>query len=137
MRRQSGFSYAEVLVAVAIIAIALIPMLDSLQPALQGAQIHRERSEIHYALKGKMEEVLANPFHDLDAEGLAAGSPTAPTIYSDTGANVPHEVFIWRWDADNADADDDGLTGVEADLLWIRVATVDGDVELQTLVAQP
>ncbi len=134
---QAGFSYTEVLVATALIALALVPMLDALKPAVQGAQIHAERAETHYVLKGKMEEVLAERFHDLDAEGLAAGSPTTPTVYSDTGASVPHEVFIWRWDADNADADDDGLTGGEADLLWVRVATTDGNTELQTLVAQP
>ena len=135
--RQGGFSYTEVLVATALIALALVPMLDALQPAIQGAQIHAERAETHYVLKGKMEDVLANPFHDLHAESLVAGSPTTPTVYSDAGATIPHEVFIWRWDADNADGDDDGLTGVEEDLLWIRVATADGQIDLQTLVARP
>ena len=134
---QVGFSYTEVLVATALIAVALIPMLDALTPGLQGVQIHREQAEIHFVLQGKMEEVLAQDFHDLDAEGLAAGSPTTPTVYSDTGAVVPHEVFIWRWDADNADADDDGFTGGEDDLLWIRGATADGAMQLNTLVAHP
>ena len=64
--RQAGFSYVEVLVATALIAVALVPMLDALRPGLQGAQIHSERAEIHFVLKGKMEEVLANRFHDLD-----------------------------------------------------------------------
>jgi len=135
--KEEGFSYMEVLVATALIAMTLIPMLDSLKPGLQGSQIHRERAEIHFVLKGKMEQVLSEAFHDLDAEGLASGSPTAPTTYSDTGASVPHQVFISRWDADNADADDDGFTGVEDDLLWVRVATTDGTTDLQTLVAQP
>ncbi len=136
-QKQAGFSYMEVLVATALIALTLVPMLDSLKPALQGSQIHRERAEIHAVLKGKLEAVLAEDFHDLDAEATAAGSPTTHTVYSDAGASVPHEVFIWRWDADNADGDDDGLTGGEDDLLWVRVATTDGATDLQTLVTHP
>ena len=58
---QVGFSYTEVLVATALIAVALIPMLDALTPGLQGVQIHREQAEIHFVLQGKMEEVLAQP----------------------------------------------------------------------------
>jgi len=135
--RPAGFSYIEVLVATALIAMALVPMLDALRPGLEGAQIHRERSETHYALQGKLEAVLTEPFADLDAAGLAAGSPATPTVYSDAGASVAHQVYIWRWDADNADADDDGLTGGEEGLLWVRVATTDDSTDLQTLVAEP
>jgi len=135
--KQAGFSYTEVLVATALIAVALVPMLDALQPGLQGSQIHRERAQVHFVLKGKMEQVLARPFRELDSEGLTAGSPTTATVYSDTAAPVPHEVFIARWDADNADGDDDSFTGVEDDLLWVRVATTDGNTDLQTLVAHP
>jgi hypothetical protein len=132
--REAGFSYMEVLIAAALIAMALVPMLDALQPGLQGAQIHADRAAIHFTVRGKLEEVIAQGFADLDAEALAAGSPTTPTAYSDTAADVPHEVFIARWDADNADADDDGLTGGDEGLLWVRVATSDGAVALHTLV---
>jgi len=135
--KQAGFSYMEVLVATALIAMTLVPMLDSLTPGLQGSAIHREKAEVHFVLKGKMEQVLAQNFHDLDAAATAAGTYKTPTSYSDTGASVPHEVFIWRWDADNADKDDVGFTGGEDDLLWVRVATTDGQAELQTLVAHP
>ena len=134
--RQAGLSYMEGLVATALIALPLIPRLDSLKPGLQGSQIHRQKAEVHFALKGKMEQVLAENFHDLDAAATAAGTYTTATSYSDTGASVPHEVFIWRWDADNADADGDSFTGGEDDLLWVRVATTDGSTELQTLVAR-
>ncbi len=58
------------------------------------------------------------------------------TTYSDLAASVPHEVFVWRWDVDNADADDDPFTGGEDDILWVRVATVDGLTELQTLISR-
>lgn len=135
--RQRGFSYVEVLVATTLIAVALVPMLDALRPGLQGAQIHAQHADVHFTLRGKLEQVLAESFDDLDAAALAAGAATTPTAYSDTAATVPHEVFLWHWDVDDADNDNDRLTGGEADLLWVRVATTDGQTELQTLVTRP
>ena len=134
--REAGLGYIEVLVATLLIAVALVPMMEALGPGLQGAQIHRDRAEINFVLTGKLEQVLAESFADLDAAASKAGDFKIPTVYSDTGASVPHEVFIWRWDADNADADDDGLTGGEDDLLWVRVATTDGLTEMQTLISR-
>ena len=133
---QAGFSYLEVMVATLLITIALVPMMESLQPGLQGAQIHQDKTEVNFVLGGKLEQVLAESFDDLDAAAAAAGSPTTPTGYSDAGASVPHEVFIWRWDVDNADADDDEFTGGEDDILWLRVATADGLIDLQTLISR-
>ncbi|MDJ0881049.1 MAG: hypothetical protein QNJ56_05315 [Gammaproteobacteria bacterium] len=133
--KQRGLSYIEVLIATVIIAVTLVPMLEGLQPGLQGSEIHLNQAQVHFTLQGKMEEVLAQPFDDLDAEALAAGSATTPTPYSNTGAAIPHEVFLSRWDVDNADADDNGFTGVEDDMLWVRVATTDGLNDLQTLLS--
>ena len=132
-RRQTGLSYVEVLVVSALIAIALVPMLESLQPGLQGGEISREQSESHYALRGKLESVLAEPFASLDAAATAAGAHTAATSYSDPAAPVPHEVFIWRYDVDNADNDNDPYTGGESDMLWLRITSLDGSFSIQTL----
>lgn len=135
-RCEAGLSYIEVLVATLLIAIALVPMMEALGPGLQGAQIHRDQAEVHYALTGKLEEVLAQPFDDLDAAATVAGDYKIATSYSDAGAAVPHEVFIWRYDVDNADADNNEFTGGEDDILWVRVATADGLVDLQTLLSR-
>ncbi len=136
MKRMEGLSYVEVLVATLLIAVALVPMLEALQPGIQGAGIHRNQTEVQFALRGTMERVLAEPFESLDEEATAAGASTTSTTYSDLAATVPHEVFIWRWDVDNADADDDGFTGGEDDILWIRVATQDGLTDLTTLISR-
>ena len=135
-RRQVGLSYVEVLVATLLIAIALVPMMEALGPGLQGAQIHRDQAEVNYALAGKLEDVLVQPFDDLDAAATAAGDYQIATAYSDLAAAVPHQVFIWRYDVDNADGDDDEFTGGEDDILWLRVATIDGLTELQTLISR-
>jgi len=133
--RQSGLSYVEVLVATLLIAIALVPMMEALRPGLQGSEIHRQQSEIHFALRGKLESVLAESFASLDAAATAAGAHTAATSYSDLAATVPHEVFIWRYDVDNADNDDDPYTGGEADMLWLRIASLDDGFSIQTLLS--
>ena len=135
-RCQAGLSYIEVLVATLLITVALVPMMEALGPGLQGAQIHRGQAEVRFALTGKLEEVLAQPFDDLDAAATAAGDYKVPTSYSDAAATVPHEVFIWRYDVDNADTDNNEFTGGEDDILWIRVATIDSSTDLQTLVSR-
>ena len=135
-KAQAGLSYIEVIVATLLITVALVPMMDALQPGLQGAQIHRDKTEVNFVLSGKLEQVLAESFDDLDAAATAAGGFKNATTYSDTGARVPHEVFIWRWDVDDADGDDDGFTGGEDDILWVRVATTDESAELQTLISR-
>jgi Tfp pilus assembly protein PilV len=133
--RQSGLSYVEVLVATLMITIALVPMMESLQPGLQGSEIHRRQSETHFALRGRLESVLARPFVELDAAATAAGAHTAPTTYSDLGATTPYQVFIWRYDTDNADNDGDVFTGGESDLLWLRIASEDENYVIQTLLS--
>lgn len=133
--RQRGFSYIEVLVATIIIAVALVPAIDALKPGIDGAALHRQRAQEHYALLGKMEAVLAESFANLDTAAAAAGAPTTATAYSDvTPEGIAREVFIWRYDADDADGDADVFTGGEDNLLWIRVALADDSRSLQTLV---
>ncbi len=131
---QRGISYIEVLVATVIIAISLVPALDALKPGLDGSVLHEQRSREHFVLKGKLEQVLAEPFARLQAAATAAGSETSQTGYSDIVASVPHAVFIWPYDVDDADGDGNVFSGGEVDLLWIRVALIDGSQALETLV---
>jgi hypothetical protein len=134
-RRQSGASYIEVLIATLLITVALVPMMEALQPGLQGSQVSRQQIKQHFALQGRLETVLAEPFAELDAAAAAAGAATVATSYSDLGATIPHQLFIWRYDIDNADNDGDVFTGGESDMLWIRIASEDGNYSLQTLLS--
>lgn len=135
MKHQAGLSYVEVMLATLLITITLVPMLESLQPGLQATAWHKRQSEIHFALKGKLETLLAEPFAELDAAATVAGAPTMPTSYSDLSATVPHQVYIWRYDVDDADADGDEFSGGESDILWISVATQDGRQVFATLLS--
>ena len=131
---QAGFSYVEILVATVLIAIALVPAMDALRPGLQGASLHQQQAQQHYALLSRLERVLAEPFADLDDAATAAGGYLNPSSYSDAPGD-PDAVFVYlsRYDVDNADSDNDVFTGGEDNLLWIRVQPELGSQSLQTL----
>ncbi len=139
--RMSGFSLVEVLVATVLIAIVLVPAMDALLPGIQGSGIHQTRSEDHYQLLGKFEEVLAEPFNSLDAEAVATGNPTTPTTtYSDVyiypnGRQIRRNIFLSRYDGDNADADDDPFTGTDEGLLWVQGTIAGSSLRFETLTS--
>ena len=132
MRRQSGLSYVEVLVAVIIIAATVVPATDALRGAMNTANADTAATVNHYRLVGKLDEVLTRPFAVLSPQ--AAGPATA-TAYSDApGSSDRRLVFISAYDGDNADADNDPFTGTDTGLLWIRVE-IEGTVNaIQSLM---
>ena len=133
---EAGFSYAEVLLAVAVLALALVPALDALQTAFTGAAVHEELLGRHLQLATRMEEVVAEPFSNLDEAAQAAGSETVASSYSDPAGPERILVFLSRYDGDNADTDDDPFSGTDEGLIWARV-TMEGTLhELTTLVTQ-
>lgn len=133
--KQQGITYVEVLVATMLVVLMLIPAMEALMPGIQGSALHKQRAEQQYALQGKMELVLAKPFAELDAAATKAGTHATPTSYSDIpgAVPIPVNVYIWRYDVDDADADNDVFTGGEDDIIWVRVAMPDDSQSLQSL----
>lgn len=136
----SGFAYIEVLVAIILVAVALVPIMEALQSAVGGTAIHESIIVDMLALQSKIEEVLKEPFTALETAALKAGSPTTPTIYSDTapittsdGRQITRQVYIWLYDADNVDGDDDPFTGADAGLLYIRAEIEGSALFIETL----
>ena len=121
-RLQKGFSYIEVIVATFLIAIAIVPALESINGALIGSETYQAISIQHYQLVNKIEDVLAQPYSALETAAITTASATVPTSYSDAGGAVNRRlVFLSGYDGDNADADDDVFTGVDDGLMWVRV----------------
>ena len=133
-----GFSYIEILIATFLIAITLVPAINSLQTGVKNTTAQREHVEDFLGLKSKMEEVLAQTMTALDAEALAINDPNTPsTNYSDV-SGITHRrlVYLSRYDGDNLDGDNDPFTGKDAGLIWIRVAIEGTTLSLQTLTTQ-
>jgi len=139
--RQSGISYIEVLIAVLLILMTLVPMMDAMQGAMSSAGAHEEAAVRHAHLVAKMEDVLGEPYSSLEAAAIAAtqgnGSSTNPSSYSDqSGAINRRLVFLSFYDGDNADADDDPFSDMEPDLMWVRVEIEGTQIAVETLVYQ-
>jgi hypothetical protein len=121
-KRESGFSYFEVIIAALVLAMALIPALDALQVGLTGSSVQESYLVAHYRLAGAMEDVLAQPFSALETEALAVGDPTVPTSYSDPVATPNRRlVFLSPYDPNNSDGDNNLFTSNVPGLLWVRV----------------
>ena len=135
--QQAGLSYAEALLAVVVLGLALVPAIQSLQMGFTGAVVQETMVQWQQELGTRTEEVLAEPFSNLDQAALDAGSETTPSSFSDA-AGPPDRVlvFLSRYDGDNADSDNDPFTGTDEGLLWVRVAIENTHYDLTTLVAQ-
>jgi len=121
---MAGLTYVEVLIATALIAITLIPAMEALRPATQGVSIHETRTLRHYELTAMLEELLARPFTELDAEAVAINDPTVASVtYSDLAGQANRRlVYLSRYDADNADGNNNFFdAGMDEGLLWLRV----------------
>ena len=122
--RMAGLTYVEVLIATALITITLVPGMDALRPATLGMSIHETRTVQHYELTAMLEEVLARPFSELDAEALAISDPAVASVtFSDPAGQAKRRlVYLSRYDADNADGNNNFFdAGMDEGLLWVRV----------------
>ena len=136
-RRQSGLTLVEVLVAVMLLAIVLVPAMRALQTGVVGADVHADIASGNHRLSSRLEELLAEPFADLSDAAITAGSPTTLSIYSDpVGPPGRMLVYLSFYDGDNADSDNDPFTGTDPDLLWLRVEIEDTVHALQTIAAR-
>ena len=128
-RRDHGFSYIEVLIAIVIIAVCLVPALDALQYGVRAAGTQRSYTINQQQLKTRFEEVLANSFATLDAAAMLAGNSPASTVaaYSDAAGTADRLlVTLYRYDGSAA-------TGTDTGLLWINVAIEGSNLSLNTL----
>lgn len=130
-RRSRGFSFVEVLVAILLIAITIVPAMEAIQAGIKGTQVHQSVSTQHYKLQSRMEEMLAQSYGNLLTAAQTAGSKTVPSSYSDAAGSTDRViVYLALYDADadpfviadpNTDGDNNIYTGSTSDLLWIRV----------------
>jgi hypothetical protein len=134
---EQGLSYVEVLIATVLVVVTLVPAIEALHPAIQGAGIHKTEAGIHYHLTARLENLLAKSFAMLDAEAQTLADPNAISAeFSDAAGSTNRRlVFLSRYDADNADADNDPFTGTDEGLVWLRVEVENTSHSLETLLS--
>lgn len=133
-RYQRGLTLVEVLVATILLTLVLLPAMQALRTSVMGANVHDDLASNHFRLTSRMEELLAEPFVDLEA---AAGAPSVASSYSDA-AGPPGRLLVYlaAYDGDNADADDNPFTGVDSGILWLRVEAEGTVHSLESVRAQ-
>ena len=117
-RAARGFSYVEILVSVLLLAILLVPALDSLSSAIRGGDNQLGARQL--ALRSKMEETLSKPFGALYAHTYLGGGNTTTSVsatFSDAaGAGDRRVVVLYRFDAATK-----ALSGNDTGLLFVSV----------------
>lgn len=146
--KEHGFSYMEVLVAMFILVLTIVPAMDAIQSGIQGAGVHESLTRQHYALIKRMEEVQAESYENLLTSAKSAGNNTTASSYSDTAGQADRVlVFLALYNPDDfygpfalTDPDNDGdsdvYTGDTSDLMWLRVEIENSAQTLETLISR-
>ena len=99
--RQLGFTYFEVILAMFILAVAIVPAMEALQSGVQGAGIHQSLTQQHYAVTKRMETLMIEPFSALLSAAQAATNASTPSSYSDPAGQTDRLVVLLAlYDAD-------------------------------------
>lgn len=115
---QRAFSYAEVLLSVALLAVLLVPALQALQTGITANASGLAAKRL--SLQSKAEEVLSRPFAKLYAETYLPGGNTPGSIsanFSDpSGTPDRRVVVLYRYDASS-----NALSSNDTGLLYVSV----------------
>lgn len=133
----NGFAFLEVLVAAVILAVALVPASSALRAASEHGRTSRDHLTVEYLALAKLEDALAASWDTLNNEAVSTGGVTESALWSDpAGPTNRRLVYVSPHDINNADADNNPLTGVEAGILRVRVEVSGTNILYQTLVAK-
>jgi hypothetical protein len=101
-RATRGFSYVEILLSLILLAVLLVPALESLQTAILGRPTVAAMPGT-LALQSKMEQVLSVPFSKIYAETYVPGGNTKHSVsdtFSDASGTPDRKlVVIYRYNA--------------------------------------
>jgi len=124
---ESGFSLVELLLAIVIMIIALVPIMDSITSSFQSTHASEENTILINLAREKMEDVLAMIFVDV-AVSSPAGTPTA---LSDTvtvfGETVNRDVLVALYDGNGDSIPDSDLKMITVIVEGIQQETLMAD----------
>ena len=131
---SAGYAYVEVPIAALLVALALTPAADALRTVALNAHLQRDIVRESYRAMGTMETVLAESWGSLRSEAASTGGITESSYSEPMGTEHRHIVMVSPYDVDNADADDNPLTGVDDGIVWVSVSVENLGVNFQSIV---
>ncbi len=131
---NQGYAYVEVLIAAIVLSTALVPATDALRHVVQHSAAQRDLLIHEFAATATLESVLAESFAALDLEAQSTGG-TSPSAFSDP-VGTPNRKLVWLapFDLDNADADNNTLTGAEPGIVRVAVTIPELGISYETLI---
>jgi Tfp pilus assembly protein PilV len=128
LEHAAGFAYIEVLVAVLLLTLCVLPAANAIKNGLNAADAAPARAAALRCMRDKMEAVLAEPYANL----LAARKGKQQTSYTELagGGCVERRVYIDVYPS-NGSIDASGWTA----LLRVDVVSPDTSYSFTTLVA--
>ncbi len=124
---ERGFSLVELLMAMSIMIIALVPLMDSITASFQSMHVGEENTMLVNYAREKMEDVLAMTFTDV-AVSAPSGTPTA---LSDTvtvfGEIVDRDVLVELYDGDGDSTPDSDLKKITVIIEGVQQETLKAD----------
>jgi prepilin-type N-terminal cleavage/methylation domain-containing protein len=141
-RRQHGFSFVEIMVAVLLLAICAVPMGDAIRNGITASSIAAAKARELRCIKNTMETVLAEPYQSLYAAAAGKDQLAALPLAADASCDAAPRVSIARYERENGAAEvwldgnvNPGDPRLESPLLYITVAAK-GGYSFTTLVAR-
>ena len=127
MSGERGFSLVELLMAMAIMIIALVPLMDSITASLQSTHVGEENTMLVNYSREKMEDVLA-----MELSSVAVSAPAGtPTALSDTvtvlGKTVNRNVLVELYDGDGDSTPDSDLKKITVIIEGVQQETLKAD----------
>ncbi len=114
IHERKGFSLLEVILALALVSLALVPITHNLAGSLKIEQVGQNLTQNVYLARAKMEELLNKDFESLaDANGTVI-----------MGNTLPWQAHIFFYDGDG-----DGDLDLDLKRVYLKV----GEIEMETL----
>lgn len=123
---NAGLAYIEVMVALVLAVMALVPALSAMQTSTRGSAALGSIAARDALLREKMEDVLAKPFDTVNAVAGGNTTTSVSTALSDPSGPDRRIVILYRTDGSALSSSDTGLVRV-------RVAWEAGGTALETL----
>ena len=132
VRGSPGFSYVEVLVALVLLAIGIVPATDAVRYSLAAPQMAQAAIQSLQCVKNHMEKILAEPYQNLaNAAGLITAASTVYSLPADAQCAARNVYLSFYTPGPTA-----GFVAINSGLLYVTVATPGTALTLSTLVAQ-
>jgi len=115
---EKGFSLVELLLAVAIMAIALAPIMDSITSSFQSTNAGEENTILVNYAREKMDSILAMPFNQVPAGPVLSDTVT---VY---GKAVDRDVLVELYDGTGGSIPDINLKKITVTIKGTQLATL-------------